>query len=90
MKFIEIVFYPFKMLALGFVWFWQKCISPFLPHTCRFFPSCSAYAKTAIKNFGFFGGGWLAFKRLLRCAPHNKGGFDPVPNNIKGAFKWLV
>ena len=60
--------------------FYQTSISPFLPARCRFTPTCSQYAREAIEKYGAAKGGWLAFRRLLRCHPFNKRDrFDPVP-----------
>ena len=60
--------------------FYQASISPFLPARCRFIPTCSQYAKEAIEKYGAAKGGWLAFKRLMRCHPFSKRDrFDPVP-----------
>jgi putative membrane protein insertion efficiency factor len=58
---------------------YKRWISPFLPRACRFEPTCSVYASGAISKHGFARGGWLAIKRLSRCHPFHKGGFDPVP-----------
>lgn len=58
---------------------YQKLISPLLPPSCRFSPTCSQYAVVAIERHGVFKGGWLALKRVGRCHPWNPGGFDPVP-----------
>jgi len=58
---------------------YQKFISPLLPPSCRFYPSCSEYACQAVAKFGAMKGSWLAAKRLLRCHPYHAGGFDPVP-----------
>lgn len=65
------------MLAL--IAFYRTCISPLLPPTCRYTPTCSQYAKEAIQKYGPFKGGWLAFKRILRCNPFGGSGYDPVP-----------
>jgi putative membrane protein insertion efficiency factor len=54
-------------------------LSPLLPPSCRFYPSCSEYAEEAIARHGAFRGGWLAARRLCRCGPWNPGGHDPVP-----------
>lgn len=58
---------------------YKKFISPLLPPSCRYYPTCSVYAMQAVERFGVFKGGILAVKRLLRCNPYCKGGFDPVP-----------
>jgi hypothetical protein len=58
---------------------YRKVVSPLLPPNCRFTPTCSAYAITAIERYGVIRGGWLAVKRLARCHPWNPGGADPVP-----------
>ena len=58
---------------------WQKGPSRVLPPSCRFQPSCSAYAITALQRYGALKGGWLALKRILRCHPWGGQGFDPVP-----------
>ncbi|HOX85454.1 MAG TPA: membrane protein insertion efficiency factor YidD [bacterium] len=57
---------------------YQKCLSPFLPRTCRFYPSCSNYAIQALEKHGFFAGLYKALTRLLRCNPFHPGGYDPV------------
>jgi putative membrane protein insertion efficiency factor len=54
-------------------------ISPILPASCRFFPSCSEYAEEAIARHGAWRGSWLVTKRLCRCGPWHPGGCDPVP-----------
>lgn|GEM_PF-4384503 len=54
-------------------------ISPILGCNCRFYPSCSEYAKSAIELYGAWRGGWLVLKRVARCHPWNLGGYDPVP-----------
>lgn len=58
---------------------YQKFVSPLLPPTCRFTPSCSAYAVTALQRFGPIKGTWLTVRRLVRCNPWNPGGVDHVP-----------
>ena len=65
--------------ALWLIKAYQLFISPMRPPTCRFYPSCSAYAVTAIERFGIVRGSWLAARRLLRCHPWNPGGVDHVP-----------
>jgi len=66
-------------LALLMLRFYKRFVSPLLPPTCRFTPTCSEYAMQAIERFGFWRGSWLAIKRLLRCHPLHPGGHDPVP-----------
>lgn len=58
---------------------YQKCISPLIGPCCRFTPSCSVYAVEAIMTHGALRGSWLTLKRLLRCQPFCRGGYDPVP-----------
>lgn len=60
--------------------FYQRIIGPFLAPRCRFFPSCSEYAWESFTRFGFASGIFLTIKRLLKCQPFHKGGFDPVPS----------
>lgn len=64
---------------LFIIWLYQKLISPLLGQHCRFYPSCSCYAHTAVKRYGAVRGGWLALKRIGRCHPWNPGGIDHVP-----------
>jgi uncharacterized protein len=58
---------------------YRKGISPLLPNSCRYVPSCSAYAEEAITRYGAAKGGWLTVRRLLRCHPWGGSGHDPVP-----------
>ena len=67
-----------RLLCLPIV-FYQRCISPFTPPTCRFTPTCSEYARQAITKHGPLRGTWLALRRLLRCYPWGGSGYDPVP-----------
>jgi putative membrane protein insertion efficiency factor len=59
--------------------FYQRAVSPYLPASCRYVPSCSAYAYEAVRKYGVFRGLFLAIKRILRCHPFHPGGYDPVP-----------
>ncbi|MEJ2184567.1 MAG: membrane protein insertion efficiency factor YidD [Gemmatimonadota bacterium] len=58
---------------------YRRGISPFTPPSCRFTPTCSAYAEEAIGRYGALRGGWLALRRLLKCHPFGPSGYDPVP-----------
>ncbi|HEX8971541.1 membrane protein insertion efficiency factor YidD [Oryzihumus sp.] len=74
-----------RAIARPAIWLirgYQLLLSPMHPPTCRFYPSCSAYAVTALERFGLFRGGWLAVRRLLRCHPWNPGGVDHVPQDV--------
>ena len=69
-----------KKIFLALIRFYQKNISPLTPPSCRFRPTCSAYAYEAIQKYGAFKGGLLTLWRLLRCNPFNKSNpYDPVP-----------
>jgi len=65
--------------ALAPLWVYRRLISPLLPQSCRFYPSCSAYAEQALKTHGVVRGSWLAVHRLARCHPWTPGGVDHVP-----------
>jgi len=58
---------------------YQYFISPLIGNCCRFYPSCSSYTTSAIKKFGLSKGSFLGIKRISKCHPWNKGGFDPIP-----------
>ncbi|MEI6602834.1 MAG: membrane protein insertion efficiency factor YidD [Clostridia bacterium] len=68
-----------KKGLIGTIKWYKKRISPHLGDHCRFYPTCSSYAIEAFEKHGVFKGGSLAVRRILRCHPFNKGGFDPVP-----------
>jgi uncharacterized protein len=68
-----------RYLLAGLIGAYRLLLSPLLPAACRFYPSCSAYAQTAILRYGALRGTWLALQRLGRCHPWNPGGVDPVP-----------
>lgn len=87
---IKIITFPLKLILLIPIYFYKIVISPCLPKTCIFYPTCSTYMAKSIKEFGIFKGLYLGTKRLIKCRPGQMGGFDPVPYNIKGDFKWLI
>jgi putative membrane protein insertion efficiency factor len=73
-----------KTLLLGMLGAYQQLISPLLGGRCRYYPSCSEYAKIAIQELGVLKGVFLAANRLLRCVPWCDGGIDDVPNRYAG------
>ena len=66
-----------RALLRGYRYF----LSPLLPPTCRFHPSCAAYAEQALQEYGALRGGWLAARRVCRCGPWHPGGVDPLPGS---------
>ncbi|HEV7831631.1 MAG TPA: membrane protein insertion efficiency factor YidD [Pseudonocardiaceae bacterium] len=70
---------PAARILVAVLRFYRRWISPALPPTCRFSPSCSAYAIEALTVHGALRGSWLTVRRLLRCQPWHPGGVDPVP-----------
>ena len=68
-----------KQIALDLIKLYQATISVVTPHSCCFQPTCSHYICEAIERYGLVRGNWLAIKRLARCNPCSKGGYDPVP-----------
>lgn len=68
-----------KTLLLWLIRCYQLTLSPFFGQQCRFYPSCSQYAREAIEQHGTVKGTWLAIRRVLRCGPWHPGGVDPVP-----------
>ena len=67
-----------QKIILGLIKIYQK-FSKLTPPTCRFYPTCSAYTYQAIQKYGVIKGGFLGVKRILKCHPYHKGGYDPVP-----------
>lgn len=68
-----------QKIIIGIIRAYRYLISPMLGQHCRYFPSCSAYAQTAISRHGVLRGSWLSLRRLSRCHPWHAGGVDPVP-----------
>ena len=68
-----------KRIAISLIRGYQRFISPALPPSCRFTPSCSQFTLEAVERHGFVKGTWLGARRLIRCHPFNPGGVDPVP-----------
>ncbi|MEB3282857.1 MAG: membrane protein insertion efficiency factor YidD [Lyngbya sp.] len=69
-----------KKIVVTLIKGYKMFISPLLPPSCRYQPTCSTYAIQAVERFGVIQGGWLAIKRILRCHPFHPGGYDPVPH----------
>ena len=68
-----------RRLAIAPIRFYQRFVSPLLPRSCIYSPTCSQYAVEAIGRHGVLKGGWLAARRIARCNPLHAGGYDPVP-----------
>jgi len=68
-----------RSLLLGLLRAYQYAIRPLLGANCRFYPSCSDYAREAIQRHGAGKGSWLTLRRVARCHPYHHGGYDPVP-----------
>ena len=68
-----------KRILLGMIAGYRLLLSPLTGPSCRFYPTCSAYAAEAIEKHGALRGSWLAVKRILKCHPWHPGGVDPVP-----------
>lgn len=68
-----------KNFLLAVIRFYRICLSPLKPPCCRFTPTCSEYAMEAIQKYGPVKGSWLAVKRIAKCHPFHKGGYDPLP-----------
>ncbi len=89
-KVIYIITYPIRMFFYGLIYFYKFLISPLLPKSCIYYPSCSSYALQSMSEHGIVKGIYLSSKRIVRCTPFRKGGVDLVPINLKGAKKWIL
>jgi putative membrane protein insertion efficiency factor len=68
-----------RYVLLALIRAYQYLLRPLLGANCRFYPSCSDYAREAVERYGALKGSWLALRRILRCHPYHPGGYDPVP-----------
>ena len=78
-----------KFILISLVRFYKMCISPYIGHSCIYTPTCSSYMIEAIEKHGVFKGVLLGTKRIFKCVPWKRGGYDFVPDNPKGDMKWL-
>ena len=78
-KILRLPYSLLQQIIVILIRFYQTAISPLTPASCRFTPTCSAYALQAIRKYGPFKGSFLALKRILRCNPWGGSGYDPVP-----------
>lgn len=86
---LNAIIYPIKVTMMGLVYIYKVLVSPLLPKTCRFYPTCSTYMILSIREWGIIKGVGLGIKRIIRCRPGVKGGCDYVPLNVKGESKWI-
>ena len=78
-----------KKVCIFLIKTYQSTLSPLIGKNCRFIPTCSEYTIDAILEYGCLKGIWLGLKRILRCNPFSKGGYDPVPKkNYRRNDKW--
>lgn len=78
-----------KKIFLFLLILYKKLFSPFLGNNCRFVPTCSIYAYESIEKYGVLKGVFLGLKRILKCHPFHKGGFDPIPEKFEVKLKWI-
>ena len=72
----------YRRYIVGFIKWYRSWVSPFLPASCRFYPTCSAYALESYQTLGLWRGTYLSLWRILKCNPLHPGGVDPVPENV--------
>ncbi|MBL7205043.1 MAG: membrane protein insertion efficiency factor YidD [Desulfobacteraceae bacterium] len=70
--------YRFRYIPVVLISIYQHFISPFWPPSCRFYPTCSTYARHAFNKYGILRGGWLTLVRISKCNPFHPGGYDPL------------
>ncbi len=87
-KVLRVIDAPFRYLCIGLIYVYKYTISPLIPSTCIYQPTCSTYTLIAIKRFGTIKGCMLGFKRICRCTSKHKGGLDCVPDSLEGNMKY--
>ena len=86
---LKVFTFPLKLVCYLLIYMYKAIISPLIPHTCAYYPTCSTYMLLAIREWGVCKGIIIGVRRLLRCNPKYQGGVDYVPLNIKGDYKWI-
>ena len=79
-----------RWICIGMLKLYKIFLSPVMGKNCLFYPTCSVYSMEAYRVHGFFRGSWLTAKRLVKCGPWSKGGFDPIPYKFGGSIKWVI
>ena len=87
-KFYYVLTYPLTLICLFLIFIYRKFLTYAKSKCCHFVPSCSKYAWDSVLEYGAIIGGFLTFKRLLRCNPKTKGGIDFPKLNLLGNYKW--
>ncbi len=87
-KIYYILTFPLTFLAICLIMIYRLIIRKFLGKSCKFVPTCSSYGLDSIIQFGFFIGGYLTLKRLLKCRPSSPAGIDYPKLNLQGNYKW--
>lgn len=89
-KIIKILFLPIEIILLGCILFYKVLLSPIFGNGCIYFPTCSSYTYESLIRFGTIKGGFLSFKRIIRCNKFYKGGYDPIELDLRGDYKWII
>ncbi len=79
-----------KTICKFLIVLYKKLLSPAIGRDCIYTPTCSMYTLDAINKHGAIKGTFMGVKRILRCTPFHRGGFDPVPENLRGNAKWVL
>lgn len=79
-----------KFICKQFIVLYKKVLSPIIGRDCIYTPTCSMYTLDAIQKYGAIRGSYMGFKRIMRCHPFHRGGFDPVKENLRGSAKWVL